>query len=132
MPSETGNKPMTKTEFVDGIATEELMMTRALWGVGQRNSLLHDGRATGGTFAQNVDAAIQDHDGDAAFSRANYNGLQPADKDALVAFLLSLGRAEFDLENDNDVDAFDWFFLEPEFAGPGGSFTPDDAGAIAL
>jgi hypothetical protein len=117
--------------IVDGIATEKRMMTRALWGIAGRDTLLHDGRVTGGTFAGNIDAAVQEHGGDAAFSRASYNALSGTDRAALAAFLQSLGRAEFDFENDGDVDEFDWFFLEPEFTGPGGAITPDDVGAIA-
>ncbi|MCZ6596037.1 MAG: hypothetical protein O7B99_00195 [Planctomycetota bacterium] len=119
--------------IVDGIATEREMMTRALWGMGQRESFLHDGRATGGTFAQNVDMTIQDHGGEAAFARTNYNALSSTDKDALYAFLESLGRPEFDEDNNNTVDVFDHFFLAPLFTGPDpvAPVSPDDPGAVA-
>ncbi len=119
--------------IVDGPATESIMMTRALWGMGQRDALLHDGRSTGGSFAQNVDSTIQEHAGEGAASRAAYNALSQNDKDALASFLLSLGRPEFDIENDNDVDAFDWAFLEfgGWFMGPGATITPDEEGAVA-
>lgn len=117
--------------IVDGAATEQEMMTRALWGLGQRQLMLHDGRATGGTFAQNVDAAVQDHGGEAATSRAAYNALTPTEQGQLYAFLESLGRSEFDEDNDNDVDVFDWVFLSADFTGPGATILPDDHGAIA-
>ena len=119
--------------IVDGIATEREMMTRALWGMGQRGGFLHDGRATGGTFADNVDAAIQDHGGEAAGSRSAYNALSPAEKDDLYNFLFSLGRPEFDEDNNNTVDVFDWFFLAGDFTGPDPvtAIDPDDHGAVA-
>jgi hypothetical protein len=119
--------------IADGPATEREMMTRALWGMGQREAFLHDGRATGGSFAQNVDAAIQDHGGEAAFSRTAYNALSMASKDQLFVFLSSLGRPEFDEDNNNTVDVFDWFFLSPDFTGPAPvtPVSPDAHGAVA-
>ena len=117
--------------IVDGICSETEMMTRTLWGIGQRQTMLHDGRVTGVPFPDMVDWAIQDHDGEAAFSRTNYNNLVQADKDALVDFLLSLGRAEGDWDHNNKIDEFDWFFLEPLMTGPdAGTVTPDDGAAI--
>ncbi len=104
--------------IADGVATEREMMTRALWGMSQRQAFLHDGRATGGTFEQNVDAAVQNHGGESAFARTAYNALSPANKTLLYAFLKSLGRAEFDEDNNNTVDVFDWFFLSTDFTGP--------------
>ncbi len=119
--------------IVDGIATEREMHTRALWGLGQREGFLHDGRATGSTFGGNIDLAIQDHGGEAAFSRTAYNALSQPAKDQLYAFLESLGRPEFDEDNNNTVDVFDWFFLEADFNGPDpvDTHSPDDHGAIA-
>ncbi len=115
----------------DGLATEQEMMTRTLWGMGQRESFLHDGRITGVPFDQLVNLTIQEHDGEAAFSRTNYNFLSVADKDALKNFLLSLGRAEGDWDNNNRVDEFDWFFLESLVTGPSaGTVTPDADGAL--
>jgi hypothetical protein len=117
----------------DGVATEREMMTRALWGMGQRQAFLHDGRATGGTFEQNVDAALQNHGGESAFARTAYNALSPANKTLLYAFLKSLGRAEFDEDNNNTVDVFDWFFLSTDFTGPSPvtPVNPNAHGAIA-
>lgn len=119
--------------IVDGVATEQLMKTSPLWGLAGRAELamLHDGRATGGTAAQNIDSAITFHDGEAANSVANYQALSQADKDALAAFLMSLGRGEFDHQNDVDRDAFDYFFMELGFTGPGASLTPDDDASIS-
>lgn len=121
--------------IVQGRARETEMKTPPLWGLHPRAELglLHDGRATGGTAAQNVRDAILAHDGEALASRIAFQSLLTAQQDQLVAFLLSLGRLEFDEEGDHDVDAFDWFFLELDgrFTGPGAFFTPDHPGAVA-
>ncbi len=121
--------------IVDGIATEREMKTSALWGVSSRAAvgLLHDGRATGGTAEQNLVSAIQSHDGEAAASRTAYNTLatnNPAAAAQLLAFLMSLGRAEFDMQGDNDRDEFDYFFWFGGMTGPVGAVTPDDAAAV--
>ncbi|MFT5478135.1 MAG: CxxC motif-containing protein (DUF1111 family) [Planctomycetota bacterium] len=112
--------------IVSGAATETEMMTRALWGLRFRSSMLHDGRATGGTFDQNVRSTISSHDGEALASSVAFAALTAPEQDQLVAFLESLGQSEFDWEGDNDVDEFDWFFMEPELTGPIGALTPDD------
>jgi hypothetical protein len=77
--------------------------------------------------------AILAHDGEALVSREAYVALAPEQQDQVVAFLLSLGRLEFDEEGDHDVDSFYWFFLELDdrFTGPGAFFTPDHPGAVA-
>ncbi|MDF1800456.1 MAG: di-heme oxidoredictase family protein [Planctomycetota bacterium] len=117
--------------IVDGICSETEMMTRTLWGIGQRQTMLHDGRVTGVPFDAMVDWAIQEHDGEAAFSRTNWNNLSAADQAALVEFMKSLGRSEGDWDLNNRVDEFDWFFMEPLMTGPdAGTVTPDDGGAI--
>jgi di-heme oxidoreductase (putative peroxidase) len=123
--------------IVQGMATENEFRTPPLWGLLPRAEvgLLHDARATGGTLAQNVRDAITAHAGEAQASRDAYLALAPAQQDQLVAFLLSLGRVEFDQEADHDVDEFDWFFFEsapaPSFTGPGVFFNADSPAAIA-
>src|SRR4029453_3575074 len=121
--------------IVQGMATETEFRTPPLWGLRPRAEvgLLHDSRATGGTMAQNLRDAILAHDGEALSSRAAHPALWPAQQDQVGAFLVSLGRVEFDEEGDHDVDAFDWFFLEAAggFTGPGTSVTPDDPAAVA-
>ena len=119
--------------IVDGPVSETQHMTRALWGLNMRTSMMHDGSASGGTFAQNIDMAIGMHDGEAAASRIAYQALSTADQTALAKFLRSLGQAEFDLaDDDHDVDEFDWFFCHQQFNGPfpATAHGPDDVGAI--
>jgi cytochrome c551/c552 len=121
--------------IVQGMGTEREMRTPLLWGLLSRATigLLHDGSSTGGTQAQNVSSAISFHDGEALASRNAFFALAPVDQQRVLSFLLSLGRAEFDQDGDQDVDELDWFFLQNAglFTGPLPSFTPDDPGAVA-
>tara|TARA_R110002126_G_scaffold41590_2_gene120781 strand:- start:448 stop:1821 length:1374 start_codon:yes stop_codon:yes gene_type:complete len=117
--------------IVDGPVSETEHLTRALWGLRHRSDLLHDGRANGGTPAQNVHDAILFHGGEGQASNDAYVALSGSDQALVQSFLLSLGQVEFDFENDNDVDRFDWFFINPSFTGPVSSYTPDDAEAIS-
>lgn len=118
--------------IVEGEATETEMMTRPLWGLAQRPSFLHDGRATGGTFEQNVAAAVAEHGGTATPSAQAFAALSAAEQDLVYRFLGSLGRAEFDWDTNNTIDEFDWFFIYPLMTGPEPAtpITPDDDGAI--
>ena len=119
--------------IVEGDASEVEMFTRPLWGVRQRLALLHDGRATGNTFAGNIAAAVAEHGGEAQASSDAFAALTQVERDQVVAFLESLGRAEFDFDVNNEIDNADWFFLEPAVTGPAPAvpLTPDDLGAIA-
>ena len=121
--------------IVQGDAKEDEFRTPSLWGLRTRAgiALLHDGRVTGGTLEDNVKNAIIAHDGEGLAAANNFVGLGTTQKDQVVRFLLSLGRAEFDDEGDDDVDDFDWFFLENagSFTGPGSFFGPDDPQAVA-
>jgi Di-haem oxidoreductase, putative peroxidase len=121
--------------IVQGDAAETELRTPPLWGLRARavDELLHDGRATGGTPAENLYIAIAAHGGEAAASAARFESLKLSSRRDLVDFLLSLGRAEFDYEGDNDVDSLDWTLLrlDGRFTGPGVFFTADDPGAIA-
>jgi hypothetical protein len=116
-----------------GIATETDFRSTPLWGVGHRAQfgLLHDLRVSGNAAVDNLDAAILAHGGEATTARNNYNALSGSDKTLVQNFLMSLGQAEFDVEYNNNVDEFDWFFLRPMLTGPGTVFTPDDPRAIA-
>lgn len=118
--------------IVEGEATETEMMTRPLWGLAQRPSFLHDGRATGGTFGQNVAAAVAEHGGTATPSAQAFAALSAVEKDLVYDFLGSLGRAEFDWDTNNTIDEFDWFFIYPLMTGPEPAtpISPDDEGAI--
>ncbi|MDZ4774746.1 MAG: di-heme oxidoredictase family protein [Planctomycetota bacterium] len=118
-----------------GMATETEFRTAPLWGIAARAAagLLHDARAAGftGGATGNIDAAILAHGGEASGATANYVALSTTDKEHIQNFLMSLGRAEFDIENDNSISEADWFFLRPILTGPGSFLTPDSTAAVA-
>ena len=101
-----------------GDAFECEMKTPTLWGLRWRDPLLHDGRAAGGTFADRVTSAIEFHGpfGEGADSAANFAALSDDDKAALIRFLDSLGRNEFDYDGDEDVDLQDFFVFQACYA----------------
>lgn len=121
--------------IVDGDATELEIRTPNLWGLRFRDPILHDGRMAAGTFEDRVIDAILEHallgTGEAADSIAAFEALSGDDTDALLAFLDSLGRAEFDHDGDNDVDNLDKLDFDACFSGPGSFYTPDDECAIS-
>ena len=115
----------------DAGATE--IRTTPLWGLRTRDPLWHDGRIAGGTLENRLLAAIAEHDAlgsEASVSAQNFAGLPQFLKDALIAFLDSLGRAEFDHDGDGDRDQADYLALLNCFSGPGFFYGPDDACAI--
>lgn len=117
----------------DGDAGITEMRTPPLWGVRMRTTLLHDGRVTSGNFAERVHAAIAAHGAsgsEAASSAAAFASLSVADQSALVAFMDSLGRREFDHNGDGVITAFDLgiFRLCYDAVGP---FDADDLCAVS-
>ncbi|HEY3246492.1 MAG TPA: di-heme oxidoredictase family protein [Phycisphaerae bacterium] len=121
--------------IVQGQAQEREMRTAPLWGLRLRDPLLHDGSVIGGTFAERVTAAIAAHDtflSEGASAGANFAALSDAQKDMLIAFLNSLGRAEFDHDGDNHIDLpHDYAATAACFTGPGSLYVPDDPCAIS-
>jgi len=114
--------------------------TPPLWGLRLRDPLWHDGRVTGGSFADRMTEVIDLHAGfgsSAAPSANAFFALSQAEQDLVIQFLDSLGRAEFDgvsnpiATNGNTVidnEDFEFFRGCFEQSGP---FTPDDPCAIA-
>ncbi|MEY3143159.1 MAG: hypothetical protein RLY21_1652 [Planctomycetota bacterium] len=114
----------------DGDANEQEMRTPTLWNLRTRDPMLHDGSASGGTFAERVTAAINAHGpfGEGAGSAAAFAALTEGDKAKLIAFLDSLGRNEFDYDGNGVVDIAD--FLEFKACNAASGVTPDDHCAI--
>jgi hypothetical protein len=115
----------------EGDATAQELRTPPLWGLRRRLALWHDGRFTGGTFESRVVLAIEEHGAflsEGAESAAEWAALSGEDKDAVLAFLASLGRPEFDATGDDRVLLAD-FVNFAECHGQTG-ITPDDACAI--
>jgi CxxC motif-containing protein (DUF1111 family)/subtilisin-like proprotein convertase family protein len=94
--------------MVDGDATGSEMKTPPLWGLRHRPALLHDGSVTDADFATRVTRAVQQHFGEAAASKDLFLARPETDRAAIIAFLASLGRPEFDANDDNAVDFRDF------------------------
>ncbi len=119
--------------IVDGTAGPDEIRTTPLWGLRVRDPMLHDGSAIGGTFETRVTQAILDHGQVGSEAKAavdEFIALSPADQALVVQFLDSLGRAEFDMDGDNDIDPLDFAAFVSCFNGPQG-YTPDDHCAIS-
>jgi len=120
--------------IADGAATTQELRTPSLWGVRSRNALWHDGRVVGGTLETRMLGAggvIDLHASLGSESRPSalaFQALSNADQLAVVAFLDSLGRAEFDWDGDNDRDQDDLAAFVA--AMNGGPYTADDPEAV--
>ncbi|MFM7135348.1 MAG: di-heme oxidoredictase family protein [Planctomycetota bacterium] len=113
----------------DGDAQEGELRTPTLWNLRTRDPMLHNSAASGGTFADRVTTAILAHGplGEGAASAAAFSALSAGQKSQLIAFLDSLGRVEFDFDDDLNVTVFDLPFLSD---CRGAAVTPDDPCAI--
>ncbi len=120
----------------DGIAQGDAdvreIRTPALWGLRARASILHDGRVSGGSFTSRINAAVVEHGAfgsEAAPSAALYNALPSNQKAQIIAFLDSLGRAEFDANGDLAIDVADFADFKACYQARG-LITPDMPCAI--
>ena len=125
----------TAADFIaDGDAGTQEMRTPSLWGMRTRNPMWHDGRVTGGTLQArmlNAGGVIAQHNAfgsESVPSALAFLALSGADQLKVVAFLDSLGRAEFDgngdgLRNRQDLPSF----LQAYGVG---STTADGPGAV--
>ena len=93
-----------------GSAGPNEFRTTPLMGVGRRLAMIHDGRVSGGTIEDRLDQAISLHGpfGEGAASAEAYSLLDAGDRSALIEFLKSLGRADFDQNDDDEIDLVDW------------------------
>jgi len=128
-----------------GSGTIRELKTPPLWGLRLSNELWHDGRFANPTRV--VDAIAAHDDGvisEARFSARRFfdddgeggsvpGGLTPAERDAVLAFLDSLGRREFDFDSSGVIDLADFHgFGDPAGfkACHGSAPGPDDACAL--
>ncbi|MAV55411.1 MAG: hypothetical protein CMJ28_05580 [Phycisphaerae bacterium] len=111
------------------------MRTPPLWGLRTRRPMWHDGRISEGTFADLIDDAVAEHDvllSEGVASAQAYAALPAADKADVIAFLGSLGRAEFDMNGDEAVDVFDLSLVTACYNGEGtDQYDADSACAVA-
>lgn len=123
------------SDFIaDGDASGQEIRTPSLWGLRTRDPLWHDGRVVGGTLETRMLGAggiIELHAVFGAESRPSgiaFQALSSGDQLAVVAFLDSLGRAEFDSDGDNVLDRIDLAAFR--LAQAGGPYTADDPEAV--
>ncbi|MBZ0151179.1 MAG: hypothetical protein K8J09_06565 [Planctomycetes bacterium] len=122
-------------DFIEqGGASGQEVRTPPLWGLRNRDPLWHDGRVAGGTLETRMlgpAGIIFQHaafGSEAAASAAAFSNLTTNDQLQVVAFLDSLGRAEFDWNGDNMLDQVDLAAFRDALGG--GPFTADDPKAI--
>jgi CxxC motif-containing protein (DUF1111 family) len=72
-----------------GDAASSEFRTQPLWGISSAGPYLHDGRA------DTLDQAIRLHGGEAGRARDRYAALEPEGREALLAFLRSLGGSAY-------------------------------------
>ena len=117
-----------RDRIIDGVATDRHFRTPALWNLRNRTRLLHDGRAASASFSDRIIEVINDHRGESNGSRRRFDQLDPQDQVEIIDFLGSLGRREFDMDGDNDLDSSD---LALALECLGSSVTPNDPCAVA-
>ena len=121
--------------IVQGDADLTELRTPPLMGVRFRARLWHDGRFDDPNFSTRVTNAIEAHgapNSEGEASAISWGALSQTDKDAVIAFMDSLGRAEFDATGDNNIDLTDYALFTDCLTGPGGGpYSPDDACSVS-
>ena len=120
-------------DFIEqGDAQQRELKTPPLAGLRKRDPIWHDGRFEAGTLRSRAEDAIAAHNVTLSEGRAAaqaYAALTPAEQDAVIAFLDSLGRREFDHDGNDIVDLDDFIIFASCYEG--GPYTPDDPCAIS-
>ena len=93
-----------------GNAGGQHFRTPPLWGLRYRPKLMHDGSVSAFNFDAGVRTAISRHgpEGEGAASAAAFAALGASAQESVVRFLRSLGRQDFDFDDDGDVDIQDY------------------------
>jgi len=112
------------------------LRTPPLWGMRKRDPMWHDGRVAGGNLTFRIigpNGVIDQHGqfgSEAEASADAFRARSASDQAALVSFLDSLGRREFDMDGNGLLDEFD--AVEVESCSMNDSIvTPDDECAVA-
>ena len=136
MPSIIGELPIYSDlllhdmgeELADGIkvgfAGADEFRTAPLWGVTLHSPYMHDGRAN------TVEESIEFHAGEAQSTRDNWLALERSEKDAILAFLASLGGG---VESNNDFTRSAAYQVPVygEWGGPGRELSLEEQEAFA-
>ena len=110
-----------------GDASGNEFRTTPLMGVARRLAMGHDGRVNSGSLEDRLHQASTLHGpfGEAADSAAAYANLEKDDQYDLFRFLKSLGRTDFDSNDDDQITMLD-FDAFAACASTDGVITPDD------
>jgi CxxC motif-containing protein (DUF1111 family) len=117
-----------------GDAEEGEIRTPPLWGLRVRDPMLHDASVAAGAFDSRVTAAIMAHGQAGSEAKPSvdlFDALNGPDTAAVIAFLDSLGRREFDHDGNGSIDTADQATFIGCFTGPGSFYTPDDPCSIS-
>jgi len=126
--------------IVQGDAGEREVRTPPLWGLRNRDPMLHNGDANAGTFEGKIEQVVEHHF-DSGFgisestaSAQAYMNLSASEQQAVIDFLASLGLTEFDWDGNNLLEYRDFHGFGDAAAFMacygGGPYTPDDDCAI--
>ena len=115
--------PELADDVVVGEANERDFRTQPLWGLAAAGLYLHDGRA------DTIDEAIRLHGGEALAATRKYDALPRAQRDALIAFLRSLGGSE--RRNDGLLPKDTRLPAPGDIGGPFAELSPTDAARFA-
>jgi hypothetical protein len=123
------------SDFIpQGDATEWQIRTPSLWGLRHRDALMHDGSIEGGSLADRIlgtgpipEGVIDRHRYPLASQTAidsadDFFERSETDQMLVIAFLDSLGRAEFDFTGNNIVGNSDFNEFVACYTGPEGSY----------
>jgi CxxC motif-containing protein (DUF1111 family)/subtilisin-like proprotein convertase family protein len=113
----------------DGDALPTEMKTPPLWNLRTRPVMLHDGSAAQAVFSDRVRTAIVSHAGEGLASRNAFLSLSAANQDALIAFLDSLGRNDYDFDGDGELTVSDYLGIVTHASDT--DVSPDEAWAVA-
>jgi len=119
--------------IAQGEAQPREIRTTPLWNVRTRDPMWHDGRFGGGTFEERIRDSIAEHGAIGSEAQgvvADWNALSAGEQDAVIAFLDSLGRREFDHDGDDQVVFGDFLAFEACFFADG-PYDADDPCAIS-
>ena len=116
----------------DGEASGSEMKTPPLWNLRTRPFLIHSHETSvpsNLSFQERVEIAIAAHAGEGFTSRSAYLSLSNSDKSKVISFLDSLGRNDYDIDGNGDVELNDYAQILAHVTDT--DVSPDEAWAVA-
>ncbi len=116
----------------DGEASGSEMKTPPLWNLRTRPFLIHSHETNVPSnlpFRERVEIAIAAHAGEGFASRNSYLSLSNSDKSKVISFLDSLGRNDYDIDGNGDVELNDYAQILAHVTDT--DVSPDEAWSVA-